>query len=121
MARSNGHIDTSVPAIARAHGHLDPHAPASARAHDHIDTQTTTNTHSLKLVTANVNSLAGKLDQVRLLVRSYAPDAVLVQEIKLATSYLSSALDNDGYDLFRKDRTVAACASTYARCCTSHN
>lgn len=58
----------------------------------------------LKIVSANVNSLTSKLDEIRLLLSTHKVDALLLQETKLDSNIDSKELFVPGYHLERKDR-----------------
>ena len=60
--------------------------------------------HALTIIQWNCRSLRSKINQFRLLVSSYAPDIIVLQETHLNDFVSDEVISLRNYQSFRKDR-----------------
>jgi exonuclease III len=76
-----------------AHSHVSPNAVSNP-----------TKASCLLIMSANVNSLRSKINELRVISTANRPNIIALQETKLSDKITSTTLMLPGYTLFRKDR-----------------
>jgi hypothetical protein len=67
-------------------------------------TRHSTHTPLMSIISANVNGLRSKIDQIRLRASANTPHIIACQETKISEKISSTSLSIENYKIFRKDR-----------------
>ena len=72
------------------------------------------------MVHYNINSLVGKIDQLRFMVFSLKPDVISINETRLSTNITDNEISIENYDIYRCDRNRnggGVCLYMYEKSC----